>query len=501
MGNNYIQPCLTVGFFLIICCGVAQKMHLKGQADALNQLYKRPDIVDLSDFEAFDFNNLDEELEIENIIRKSEFKGSKEEDKIVKLPGQPQVNFSQYGGYVTVDEVAGRALFYYFVEADQPSSTSLPLLLWLNGGPGCSALGFGGLTELGPFRVNNDGRTLYRNKYSWNNVANVIFLESPAGVGYSYSNRTSDYKKSGDLQTVKDNYNFLLKWLERFPEYKGREFYIAGESYAGHFVPQLAHIILLHNKKFANPHVNLKGIGIGNAVIDDDTIDLGKYDYYANYALTSLQIGEEIRKSCNFTQGWKNQSRECILASDKVINGISDINLYNIYMPPCPDNDITLKTSEMDFDPCKDYVSQYLNRAQVQEAMHANVTKLDHDWQYCSTLIHWTDRTTSILSLLQEFMDNRLRVLVYSGDLDVVIPFTSTQYALKKLNLTTEIEWYPWFLNRQVGGYAEVYKGNLTFATVRGAGHEVPMYQSERSLQLIKYFISGDNLPKMSDMI
>ena len=91
-------------------------------------------------------------------------------------------------------------------------------------------------------------------------VANVIFLETPAGVGYSYSNRTSDNQKSGDRQTAKDNYNFLVKWLERFPEYKRREFYIARESYAGHFVPQLAHTILSHNKKRENPHINLKGI-------------------------------------------------------------------------------------------------------------------------------------------------------------------------------------------------------------------------------------------------
>ncbi|KAL8465636.1 hypothetical protein ACS0TY_034930 [Phlomoides rotata] len=60
-------------------------------------------------------------------------------------------------------------------------------------GPGCSSIGSGAFTELGPFRVNPDGKTLWYNKYVWNNVANVVFLESPAGVGFSYSNRTSDY--------------------------------------------------------------------------------------------------------------------------------------------------------------------------------------------------------------------------------------------------------------------------------------------------------------------
>ena len=64
-------------------------------------------------------------------------------------------------------------------------------------------------------------------------MANVIFLESPAGVGFSYSNTSSDYVRVGDERTAVDSYIFLLHWLERFPEYKGRDFYIAGESYAG----------------------------------------------------------------------------------------------------------------------------------------------------------------------------------------------------------------------------------------------------------------------------
>lgn len=63
-------------------------------------------------------------------------------DKINKLPGQPLVSFQQFSGYITVDEVKQRALFYYFAEAEiDPSSK--PLILWLNGGPGCSCWAWG----------------------------------------------------------------------------------------------------------------------------------------------------------------------------------------------------------------------------------------------------------------------------------------------------------------------------------------------------------------------
>ena len=91
-----------------------------------------------------------------------------EADRIGSLPGQPPVNFSMYSGYVTVDAAAGRALFYWLIEAAGVPSESAPLVLWLNGGPGCSSVGYGASEELGAFRINADGRTLSLNAYPWN---------------------------------------------------------------------------------------------------------------------------------------------------------------------------------------------------------------------------------------------------------------------------------------------------------------------------------------------
>lgn len=93
-----------------------------------------------------------------------------EKDRITKLPGQPpNVNFSQYSGYIAVDRQAERALFYWLIEAPadrQPSSK--PLVLWLNGGPGCSSVAYGASEEVGPFRVRRDGKRLKLNRYAWN---------------------------------------------------------------------------------------------------------------------------------------------------------------------------------------------------------------------------------------------------------------------------------------------------------------------------------------------
>jgi carboxypeptidase C (cathepsin A) len=96
-------------------------------------------------------------------------------------------------------------------------------------------------------------------------VANVIFLESPAGVGFSYSNTSSDYDESGDTRTAVDSYTFLLHWLERFPEYKGRDLYISGESYAGHYVPELAAVIVAVRELTGQNPTNLKGIFVSRS--------------------------------------------------------------------------------------------------------------------------------------------------------------------------------------------------------------------------------------------
>jgi len=291
-------------------------------------------------------------------------------DKIPALPGQPEgVDFDQYGGYVTVDEKNGRALFYYFVEAPQDAS-SKPLLLWLNGGPGCSSLGFGGMLELGPFRVNNDNKTLSRNRHAWNEVANVIFLESPAGVGFSYSNTSSDYDESGDSKTAEDAYIFLVNWLERFPEYKTRAFYISGESYAGHYVPQLAATILSHNMHHNRTIINLQGILVGNPYLDRYKNQKGRFEYLHSHGLFSDEVLANVTSHCNFNS---SDAEACLRTTDWFYYG--PVDPYNIYAPICidePDGSYHSSSYLPGYNACDyDPTVTYLNNPLVQEAFHA----------------------------------------------------------------------------------------------------------------------------------
>ncbi|XP_057955749.1 serine carboxypeptidase 1-like [Malania oleifera] len=412
--------------------------------------------------------------------------GLMEANKIDKLPGQPHgVDFRQFSGYVKVDPEAGKELFYYFVESPKNSSTN-PLVLWLNGGPGCSSFGYGAMMELGPFRVNSDNKTLIRNKYSWNNVANVLFLESPAGVGFSYSNTTSNYNQTGDTSTAKDAYTFLINWLERFPQYKTRGFFIVGESYAGHYVPQLAHTILLNNKNKNKTIINLKGIAIGNAWIDDATNIMGLFDYLWTHAMNSDETNKGVHSHCYSVNGTSTPQCESFLV--KAILETGDIDLYNIYAPIClnPSHKNGSTGSVHNFDPCSEhYINSYLNNPEVQTALHANPTT----WRACRNF-NWTDSPSTILPIIKDLMKSGIRLWIYSGDIDGRVPITSSRYSINSLKLPVLSAWRPWYTNNEVGGYVVQYKG-MTLATVRGAGHTVPTYQPERALIMISSFLQG----------
>ncbi|KAI4344284.1 hypothetical protein L6164_011530 [Bauhinia variegata] len=427
-------------------------------------------------------------------------------DRISVLPGQPLVSFSQFSGYVTVNEQHGRALFYWFAEAIASPRTK-PLVLWLNGGPGCSSVAYGASEEIGPFRINKTGSSLYLNKYSWNREANILFLESPAGVGFSYTNTTSDLKTSGDKRTAEDALVFLIRWLSRFPQYKYREFYIAGESYAGHYIPQLAKKIHDYNK--ANPRIiNLKGFIVGNAVTDNYHDGIGTVTYWWSHSMISDQSYKSILKYCHF-KGRKT-TKKCDKTLRYAVNHeFGNIDQYSIYTPTClssQNNTLrrlvrfknTILHGISGYDPCtENYAEKYYNLPQVQKAMHANVTNIPHKWSACSNVIfkNWNDSEASVLHIYKELIAAGLRIWVFSGDTDSVVPVTATRFSLNHLNLTTKTRWYPWYSGKQVGGWSEVYDG-LTFATVRGAGHEVPLFQPRRAFILFKSFLAAKQLPK-----
>ncbi|KAL6552851.1 Serine carboxypeptidase-like 26 [Orobanche hederae] len=403
-------------------------------------------------------------------------------DRITSLPGQPQnVGFSQYSGYITVNQTAGRELFYWLAEAPTISGPEKkPLVLWLNGGPGCSSLAFGAFEEIGPFRINSDGKTLNLNPDSWNKLANLLFLESPAGVGFSYSNTSSDLYTVGDTRTAQDAYAFLVGWLERFPQYKHRDFYIAGESYAGHYV--------------------------GITVIDDYHDYIGTFEYWWNHGLISDSTYKVVRAKCDFGSA-THPSNDCLKSLEVADQEMGNIDQYSIYTLPCSSSTSSLRRQSRGrghypwmsraYDPCsKRYTRIYFNLPDVEKALHANVTGVSYPWQSCSGIVgeYWRDSPRSMLPIYQELIAAGLRIWVFSGDTDAVVPLTATRYSIGALKLSPAMKWYPWYQNKTVGGWSQVYKG-LTLVTVTGAGHEVPLHRPQQAFTLFRSFLNNMLMP------
>ncbi|KAJ6747626.1 SERINE PROTEASE FAMILY S10 SERINE CARBOXYPEPTIDASE [Salix koriyanagi] len=414
-----------------------------------------------------------------------------EADRIIRLPGQPPVSFQQFSGYITVDEKQRRSLFYYFVEAET-SPASKPLVLWLNGGPGCSSVGAGAFVEHGPFRPTT-GNSLVRNEYSWNKEANMLYLESPAGVGFSYSVNQTFYSSVNDAMTARDNLVFLRRWFIKFPQYKQRDFFIAGESYAGHYVPQLARLIIRSKVNF-----NLKGIAIGNPLLEFNT-DLNARDhFYWSHGLISDSTYQLLTSVCNNSKLIREAiarsvSTACFgvytLVQQEVSDSIdpydvtgdvclssnhSQLKIFNqqLVRPRLPN--LSPQVLEVDsikqqkqvmgkVDVClEEETTKYLNRKDVQMALHARLVGVTN-WHVCSVVLDYdiSDEEIPTIHAVRSLVKSGLAVLVYSGDQDSVIPFTGTRSLVSKvaqdLRLETTVPYRAWLSGNQGGNLVPEY--------------------------------------------
>ncbi|XP_022715923.1 serine carboxypeptidase-like 31 isoform X2 [Durio zibethinus] len=432
------------------------------------------------------------------------------DDPVTNLPGQPSVDFRHYAGYVTVNEKNGRALFYWFYEA-MSNPDEKPLVLWLNGGPGCSSVGYGATQEIGPFIVDTGGRGIKFNNFSWNKEANMLFLESPIGVGFSYSNTSTDYDNLGDEFTANDAYSFLHNWFLKFPSYRTRTFYIAGESYAGKYVPELAELIYDNNKD-PSLHIELKGILLGNPETYDAEDWRGMTDYAWSHAVVSDETHKIISESCDFKSNdtWSNE--DCSQAVDEVLKQYKKIDIYSLYTPVCIGDSagsntksilqvMMKRTSNMmprilgGFDPClDDYAKAFYNRLDVQKALHVSDGYHLRNWSICNQKIFddWSDSKPSVLPIYKKLIAAGVRIWVYSGDTDGRVPVLSTRYSISALGLPITKAWRPWYHDKQVSGWFQEYKG-LTFATFRGAGHAVPCFKPSSSLAFFSAFLLGES--------
>lgn len=418
----------------------------------------------------------------------------------------------------------------------------LHLLISSLGGPGCSSLG-GMFTENGPFIIQDDGYTIELNEFSWNKVANVIYMEAPAGVGFSYSNTPGDYN-TNDIQTANDNLVALLYFFNEYPQFAGRQFFIAGESYAGHYIPELAAAIIAYNQGNSSSPINMAGILVGNGLTNEDIDFNSNVPYFFYHALVSPYAYQAAYAACDNGTLFAACSGylvsppcpdACANALTPLNNQIGNLNPYNIYQDLCLSDGshinpvtgkrimgrgsgkvkgetaahillknnpvfqsiIKARNGDDPFVPCIDeYVGLYLNRDDVKAAIHANAQIA---WVDCNqNTLNYTFNHSSMLPIYDMYATAapNMRVLIYSGDFDSVLPFLGTEWNVQALNRTITKDWTQWIDSAdQPGGYTMSFThapGNdLRFLTVRGVGHMVPAGNPQRALTFFSRFLNN----------
>ncbi|XP_009388678.2 serine carboxypeptidase-like 18 isoform X1 [Musa acuminata AAA Group] len=435
---------------------------------------------------------------------------------VTHLPGfRGPLPFHLETGYVEVDEVNGAELFYYFIPSEGRPSED-PLLLWLNGGPRCSALS-GLVFEVGPLKFvpaeyNGSLPNLVYHPYSWTKVANMIFLDSPVGSGFSFSRRYEGYN-ANDMSWSEHVYKFLIKWFIDHPQFLSNPLYISGDSYGGKIVPIVAHLVS-EGTKVGNKQLNLKGYLIGNPVTGENFDENSRVPYAHGVGIISDGVFEMIQRSCKGQDHRNPTTVQCASCLETFENFCSEIYENHILEPKCAlaspkpkdmildrrslkENMDLLKPPPVPELNCRGYayfLSYYwANSNAVRQALHIKKGTVE-EWQRCNSDLPYAKGLKSNLEYHLNLTTRGFRALVYSGDHDLYIPFVGTKAWIKSLNFSLVDDWRSWHVEGQVAGYTMKYANNLTFATVKGGGHTAPEYRPKQCLALIQRWIFHEHL-------
>lgn len=203
---------------------------------------------------------------------------------------------TQSSGLIPV-RADGSDIFYWLFNA-QTNAATAPLVFWLHGGPGCSAE-IAVFIEHGPYRMDGEGK-MSVNEFSWSKAANVVYVDSPIGSGFSSATSQGSYATTEE-QVTADFHAFVEGFLAKHPEFKGRDTYIAGGNFAGLFVPHLATDLL------AFTDLALKGLSIGGGWVDA----AHQYPSYGDFSSAHSLISVHERDNLwpNFQQCQKKLQR------------------------------------------------------------------------------------------------------------------------------------------------------------------------------------------------
>jgi carboxypeptidase C (cathepsin A) len=394
---------------------------------------------------------------------------------------------SGYAGTVTINNATGSSLFYWQFNSLQSSifTDTRPLVLWLQGGPGCA--GESGMLgeRISPLFI-DDAQNPHFNNLTWGLYLHLIEVDFPLNAGFSYATTPNDLVNN-TVGAVSYLYSFLQRLSVKYPSWFNRDFYIFGESYAGHWVPALAFKIYNENLSAnvtGNTVIRLKGIGIGDP-LGDALYQTSAYDTYAyDLGLTNLVQKADIMTTESLIVASINQGN--YVAANNYMNQVEDqLELYS--------NNVSLYNIRVyTYEDMGDY-EDWLNQAATKTLLRApsNIT-----WQDCNNdifLAFSADITAGFISTMMPTLISNMKVMIYNGQDDLIINVNGVE------NWISNFKWPyisnflasrrgAWNVAGNIAGYVQTFS-NLTFVQVLKAGHFVPFDQQIAARDMVYRFI------------
>ncbi|EYU44016.1 hypothetical protein ABFS82_07G007400 [Erythranthe guttata] len=385
-------------------------------------------------------------------------------------------------GYLKVNSTSSSAIFYTYYESQTSHKNSeTPILIWLQGGPGCSSM-LANLFELGPYLVNQD-LSLKPNPNSWNKIFGLLFLDNPIGTGFSIAASPEEIPRNQN-DAAKHLYAAINKFISLDKSFKTRPIYLTGESYAGKYLPALGYYILKRNALLpVNSRMNFAGVAIGNGLTDPE-IQVSTHASNAyNLGLINEEQMVQLEKIQSETVGFVTRgkwneatnSRNRVLATLTNMTGLA--TLYDFRrLTPYP-NKVVVK---------------FLNNVEVKRALGVKESKV---FELCSSAVGEAlhDDVMKSVRYLVDFLVKKTRVLLYQGQCDLRDGVFSTLSWVKKLNWEgtddfLKAERKIWRVDGNLAGYVQKWEG-FSHAVVLNAGHLVPTDQGLNSQVMIQDWV------------
>ncbi|XP_038707253.1 serine carboxypeptidase-like [Tripterygium wilfordii] len=448
------------------------------------------------------------------------FKNNSLVEKEFKFPVLPAIyasidDLTRHVGYIKLRHTTDARMFYYFFESR--NSKEDPVVIWLTGGPGGnSAISI--FNGNGPFRIeeyNLSSLHLKWNIYGWDMVSNIIYVDQPIGTGLSYPFNDNDIRQDQN-GISNDLYDFLQEFFKKYPDFVNNDFFITGQSYAGHYAPALASRIQRGNRENEGIHINLKGFAVGNGLIDLKiqypslpyyAWSEGKitYDQYMQLNELNQQCESDTETCRHVVSGGENSFIDIFLAFIEVIestgNDTACLDAFEscdlIYQRTLGSGNFDSKDIRKDRGASNNYstLARLMNAQPIKDALGVS----DIEFVLLSGPVYNAlkgDWAKNLEAGIPTLLEDGIKVLIYAGDKDFICNWLGNFRWLMSMEWNGQQEFIhskkiKFEVDRSDSGLMTSH-GPLTFIKVYDSGINVPGDQPKVALHMIKHWMKGE---------